>query len=76
MKKLLVSLVLSLALCLTLATGAFAAVKSPEHPNTPVDDKPTSPQTGEISPVVVIAGMTIVAACAAAYVVRKEKAAR
>ena len=37
---------------------------------------PTSPQTGEISPVVVIAGMTIVAACAAAYVVRKEKAAR
>ena len=46
MKQLLVSLVLSLALCLTLATGAFAAVKSPEHPNTPVDDKPTSPQTG------------------------------
>lgn len=45
MKKLLVSLVLSLALCLTLATGAFAS-KSPEHPNTPVDDKPTSPQTG------------------------------
>lgn len=37
---------------------------------------PTSPQTGEISPVVVIAGMTVVAACAAAYVVRKEKAAR
>ena len=37
---------------------------------------PSSPQTGEISPVVVIAGMTIVAACAAAYVVRKEKAAR
>lgn len=37
---------------------------------------PTSPQTGEISPVVVITGMTIVAACAAAYVVRKEKAAR
>ncbi len=37
---------------------------------------PTSPQTGEISPVVVIAGMTIVAACAAAYVVRKGKAAR
>ena len=37
---------------------------------------PTSPQSGEISPVVVIAGMTIVAACAAAYVVRKEKAAR
>ena len=37
---------------------------------------PTSPQTGEISPVVVIVGMTIVAACAAAYVVRKEKAAR
>lgn len=37
---------------------------------------PTSPQTGEISPVVVIAGMTIVAAYAAAYVVRKEKAAR
>lgn len=37
---------------------------------------PSSPQTGEVSPVVVIAGMTIVAACAAAYVVRKEKAAR
>ena len=46
MKKLLVSLILSLALCLTLATSAFAAVKSPEHPNTPVDDKPSSPQTG------------------------------
>ena len=75
MKKLLVSLILSLALCLSLATSAFA-VTSPEHPNTPVDDKPSSPQTGEISPVVVIAGMTIVAACAAAYVVRKEKAAR
>ena len=46
MKKLLVSLIMTLALCLMLATSAFAAVKSPEHSNTPVDDKPTSPQTG------------------------------
>ena len=45
MKKLLVSLILSLALCLSLATSAFA-VTSPEHPNTDVDDKPSSPQTG------------------------------
>ena len=34
----------------------------------PVDkDGPKSPQTGEISPAWVIAGMTVVAACAAAY---------
>ena len=46
MKKLLVSLFMTLALCLMLVTSAFAAVKSPEHSNTPVDDKPTSPQTG------------------------------
>lgn len=46
MKKLLVSLFMTLTLCLMLATSAFAAVESPEHPNTPVDDKPTSPQTG------------------------------
>ena len=46
MKKLLVSLIMTLALCLMLATSAFAAVKSPEYSNTPVDDKPTSPQTG------------------------------
>ena len=46
MKKLLVSLIMTLALCLMLATSAFADVKSPEHSNTPVDDKPTSPQTG------------------------------
>ena len=46
MKKLLVSLFMTLALCLMLAASAFAAVKSPEHSNTPVDDKPTSPQTG------------------------------
>lgn len=45
MKKLLVSLIMSLVLCLALATSAFA-VTSPEHPNTPVDDKPNSPQTG------------------------------
>lgn len=44
MKKLLVSLIMSLALCLALATSAFA-VGSPD-PTTPVDDKPTSPQTG------------------------------
>lgn len=46
MKKLLVSLILSLALCLTLAVGAFAATaKSPEwEPGK--DDKPNSPQTG------------------------------
>lgn len=44
MKKLLVSLILSLALCLTLAVGAFAA--SPEKPKPPKDDKPNSPQTG------------------------------
>ena len=47
MKKLLVSLIMTLALCLMCATSAFAAVKSPEHSNTPVDDKPTSPQTGD-----------------------------
>lgn len=42
----------------------------------PVDkDGPKSPQTGEISPAWVIAGMTVVAACAAAYVVRRGKAA-
>ncbi len=46
MKKLLVSLFMTLALCLMLATSAFAAVESPEHSNTSVDDKPTSPQTG------------------------------
>lgn len=46
MKKLLVSLIMTLALCLMLATSAFAAVESPEHSNTSVDDKPTSPQTG------------------------------
>ena len=46
MKKLLVSLIMTLALCLMLATSAFAAVKSPEHPNTPADHKPTHPQTG------------------------------
>ena len=46
MKKLLVSLILSLALCLTLVTGAFAAVKSPSHSDTEVDGKPISPQTG------------------------------
>lgn len=46
MKKLLVSLFMTLALCLMLATSAFATVESPEHSNTPVDDKPTSPQTG------------------------------
>lgn len=45
MKKLLVSLMMSLALCLMLATSAFAS-KSPEKPNTTVDDKPASPQTG------------------------------
>ena len=45
MKKLLVSLVLSLALCLTLATSAFA-VNSREIPNGPADGKPNSPQTG------------------------------
>ena len=38
-------------------------------------DGPKSPQTGEISPAWVIAGMTVVAACAAAYVVRRGKAA-
>ena len=36
MKKLLVSLFMTLALCLMLATSAFAAVESPEHSNTPV----------------------------------------
>lgn len=46
MKKLLVSLFMTIALCLMLATSAFAAVESPEHSNTSVDDKPTSPQTG------------------------------
>lgn len=47
MKKLLVSLMMSLALCLMLATSAFAAaVTSEEHGNTTVEDKPTSPQTG------------------------------
>lgn len=46
MKKLLVSLFMTLSLCLMLATSAFAAVESPEHSNTSVDDKPTSPQTG------------------------------
>lgn len=46
MKKLLVSLFMTLALCLMLAASAFAAVESPEHSNTAVDDKPTSPQTG------------------------------
>lgn len=45
MKKLLVSLTVSLALCFVLATSAFAVV-SPEHDNTTVTDKPTSPQTG------------------------------
>ena len=46
MKKLLVSLFMTLALCLMLAASAFGAVESPEHSNTSVDDKPTSPQTG------------------------------
>lgn len=45
MKKLLVSLMMSLALCLMLATSAFASSSS-ELPNTTVKDKPTSPQTG------------------------------
>lgn len=45
MKKLLVSLILSVALCLTLATGAFAYT-SPEEGNSKVDDKPAAPQTG------------------------------
>ena len=78
MKKILAVLTVIVMLGCMLSVTAFADggyVPSPKHDDEP-GTTPTSPQTGEISPVVVIAGMTIVAACAAAYVVRKEKAAR
>ena len=67
MKKLLVSFIMTLALCCALATSALA-VTSPEHSNTPVEDKPTSPQTGyemgigSVAAVAVLCGGVAVAA--------------
>ena len=73
MKKLLVSFIMTLVLCCALDTSALA-VTSPEHSNTPVDDNPTSPQTGYEMGIGSVAAAAVLCDGVAAVTGKKSRA--
>ncbi len=71
MKK-LVSILLILVLLFSMSCAVFAAdVVSPEASNTPTDDTPSSPQTGETISAVWVAVIGAAAVAVLAFCGRK-----
>ena len=71
MKK-LVAMLLILVLVFSMSCSVFAEdIVSPEASNTPTDDTPTSPQTGETISAVWVAMIGIAAVAVLAFCGRK-----